>query len=52
MIFKSTLNVKEVPEYYQLVLHILCMTIYDVINYCFSRFMGKLHVYDQVVINT
>jgi len=45
------LSVKETPEYYQLVIHILCDLICDVINYCASIFdMEKFSVYDQIVI--
>jgi len=32
--FLTNLSLKVAPEYYQLVLNILCDLIFDVINYC------------------
>jgi len=46
------LTVKEEQEFYQLLLHILLVTICDVIKYCASsEDMRKITVYDEIVIN-
>jgi len=43
-------SVKETPEYYQLVLNILCDLICDIISFCAPSFaMGKYNVYDQII---
>jgi len=50
--FLSNLNVKEAQSYYQLILNILCVTLFvtSSITVLQALLLKKLSVYDQIVI--